>query len=115
MATDNEIDQVERRAALAAQVATLTERSINTQEHLVQFSKSLVDHAEDEERMLTQINASIVEVKDQINERFDNEIGPIKKDMAEFKSTMRVLIVIGTFVGTCITLVWEHLDKWLFH
>ena len=66
MATDKEIDQIERRSELAVKVATLEERSLNNQDHMNKIEGILGQHATDEEQMLKDINTSLITFKSRL-------------------------------------------------
>lgn len=114
MATDKEIEQVERRAELAVKVATLEERSIQNQNHLGQIEKVLIKHATDEEDMLRNINTSIREFKEDVDKTIDEKIEPIQKDVSEFKTTMKVLYFVASSIAALIVFFWDKLDR-IFH
>jgi hypothetical protein len=100
MATDNEINQIERRAELAVKVATLEERSVQNQSHLTRIESMLVTHATDEEQMLRDINTSLQDFKDEIGVKIEHEITPIKEDLAKYKG---ILAFIGSALGILFT------------
>lgn len=114
MATDKEIDQIERRAELAVKVATLEERSLTNQTQLTKIEDMLVKHSTDEEQMLKDINGSLIKFKEEIDEKFEEELTPIKKTLSDYNSFIKYTMFIGSsLVGLALAfkdqiIAWFH-------
>ena len=109
MATEKEIEQVERRAELALKIAILEERSLHNQEHLTKIENVLVKHATDEEDMLKEINVTVRDFKLDVDKTIDTKIEPIQKDVNDLKFYARVLAAVGSVLAFLITVFKDFL------
>ena len=113
MATDNEINQIERRAELAVKVATLEERSLQNQTHLTRIETMLIHHATDEEAMLKNINTSLKDIKDEVDAKISDAIGPIKTDIVKAKTLIAAGGTIVTMIISAISMFKEQILSFL--
>ena len=117
MASDKEIEAIERRAELAVKVSALEERSLATQKQLGGLENVLSKHATDEEQMLRDISQSIRDAKSDIDETIDSKIDkklePIKEEIRDAKTVLKVIAVVASFIGSIIALSWDNFVHWL--
>lgn len=107
------IDEVERRAELAAKIATLEERSIQSQKQLERIEATLLKHANDEESILRDINKALVDFCDTVEDKISEAITPIKEDFQKYKTILGVVGTIATGIGGLIISLHEHILRWL--
>lgn len=112
MATDKEIDQIERRAELAVKVATLEERSLTNQTQLNKIEDMLVKHSTDEEQMLRDINGSLIKFKEEIDEKFEEELTPIKKTLSDYNSFIKFVMFIGSGIVALGSIFKDAIIAW---
>lgn len=105
------IDEVERRAILAAKVATLEERSLQNQKQLDRIEATLLKHSGDEEDILRDINKSLVTFKEHVEEKISEAITPIKEDFARYKTIIGVVSSVLTVLGGLIVSFHEQVAK----
>lgn len=103
------IDEVERRAELAAKVAMLEERSIQSQKQLDRIERALMTHASDEEDVLKGIITSLNSFKTTIEDKIIKEVGPIKADLTRYKTTIAVVTAIGSVALAVIVFFKEQI------
>jgi hypothetical protein len=105
------LEEAERRAALAARIATLEERSIQGQKQLDRIETSLQTHSKEEEGMLKDINHALVTFKASIEEQITTSINPIKADVEKYKTTVGVVFTILSVVGGLLITFHEYIIK----
>lgn len=106
-------DNVERRVELAAKVATLEERSLQTQKQLEKISDMLERHLEAEESIMHGVLKNLVEFKDDVNTRIENDINPIRDELARYKTAIKVLSALGVGLWALVSLFKDVLIGWL--
>lgn len=106
------IDEVERRAELAAKVAQLEERSLNAQKQLDRIEETLIEHANDEEDILRDINKSLIDFKDKIEEKISEAVSPIRDDLIRYKGIIGFATASLSVIFTVLVFVKEHLIAW---
>jgi hypothetical protein len=106
------IDEVERRAELAAKVATLEERSLQNQKQLDRIESTLLKHANDEEDILRDINKSLIIFKEQVEEKISEAVTPIRDDLIRYKGIIGFVTASISVIFTVLVFVKEHLISW---
>lgn len=107
------IDEVERRAELAAKISQLEERSLNSQKQLDRLEATLLTHATEEEGMLRDINKSLRDFTDTIQDKIKEAIEPVKNDVQKYKTILGVLGTIAAAIGGLFVSFHEHLIRLL--
>lgn len=106
------IDEVERRAILAAKVATLEERSLQNQKQLDRIEATLLKHSGDEEDILRDINKSLVTFKEHVEEKISEAVTPIRDDLIRYKGIIGFATASISVIFTVLVFVKEHLIAW---
>lgn len=91
-------NEQERRTDLAYKVATLEERSINTQKQLERIEKLLTQHTVHEEKMIASFTKSVQDLATTI----DTKIEPIKEVVDRWKWVLGAVIAIGAWIGSML-------------
>ena len=106
------IDEVERRAELAAKVAMLEERSVNGQKQLDRIEEMLSLHAKEEESLLRGIHDSLHDFKETIEGKITSAIEPLKADLTRYKSVIGFIGSLFTVIITIATFFKDTIASW---
>ena len=113
MATDREIEAVEKRSEVAINVATLIERSLQSQVQLNRVEAMVIALASDTEDSLRRLSESVTDTQKDVDEKIKTNVQPLKDELTRYKAVFGTLASLATFVISMVTIFKEHIVKWI--
>jgi archaellum component FlaC len=104
--------EIERRISTASKISMLEERSTATQNQLTRLENVILAHSAEEETMLRNINKSLIDFRETLEQKISDSIQPLKEDVTKYKTVYSVIAAIAVFLFTIATTFQNHIISW---